>query len=87
MEALKENNLELEQVSVGFGETNIEYFLLEKPLLKEFNEPFYTIIIANCPKKMTMFSLILRNMGDNTPSAATVSLYRGRTQIPLVGKG
>lgn len=61
-----------------FGKPNIDSYLREKPLLKEFNKPYSAAIIAHCPREMKILFLILRNIENKTSPAVNVSPNRGK---------
>lgn len=77
----------MEKILEAFREPSIDSYLLEKTLLKDFSEPFSVAIIAHCPKKMKILSLILRNMEEKAPPTVIISPYREQVQTLKLDKG
>lgn len=53
LEKLQKTNEEIETFLDTFGDRNIEFFIREEPLRREFDKPCSTTTIVFCPKEIT----------------------------------
>lgn len=58
-----------------FWETNTYFYILEKPLQKEYVEAFSIATRVLYPKEMRTFKLALRSMTDQVNAITSLSPY------------
>lgn len=87
LEELQQTNSEIEKFLATFTEANIDFFVLENPLRKEYIEPCSVATIMLYSREMKTLKLSLRNMSLGVNAAACPNPYVEQGQTLRQDKG